>query len=149
MNVLARLEQWGKYTLAYVHYWGGLIHRYMGHTHGDRWEYEAAIAAFTRALDYNPDFARVYLDRGILYWREMDLPRKAIHDLTLALALDPHLNEAQFNRAIAHQQLREYAEAITDYEAYLAVGDHPFWREHAESMIRELSEWVPNAETTS
>jgi len=76
----------------------------------------------------------------------IDHPRKAIHDLTLAMNLDPRLVEAQFNRAIAHQQLREYAEAIADFQAYLAVGEHPFWREHAESMIRELSEWVPNAE---
>ena len=147
MNLLAKLKQWSTALMAYTHYTLGLIHRYMGHAQGDDWEYEAAIDAFTRALDYNPNFARVYLDRGILYWREIDHPRKAIHDLTLAFTLDPGLVEAQFNRGVAHQQLREYTEAIADYEAYLAVGDHPFWREHAESMIRELSEWVPNAET--
>jgi tetratricopeptide (TPR) repeat protein len=148
VNLLTKLAQWSKYAIAYIHYSVGLVHRYVGNAQGDRWEYEAAIEAFTRAVDYNPNLARVYLDRGILYWREIDHPRKAIHDLTLAFNLDPSLSEAQFNRAIAHQQLREYAEAIADYRAYLAVGAHPFWREHAESMIRELSEWVPNAEAT-
>lgn len=149
MNLRAKPKAWSKALMAHIHYMRGLLHRYLGHTQGDIWEYEAAVDAFTRALDYAPNFARVYLDRGILYWREFDHPRKAIHDLTVALTLDPNLNEAQFNRGIAHQQLREYPEAIADYKAYLAVGDHPYWREHAESMIRELSEWVPNAETTS
>lgn len=135
-----------RFLMAHSCYLLGLIRRYMGNASGSRWEYEAAIDAFTRALEWKPDFAQVYLDRGILYWRELDHPRRAIHDLTLALTLDPRLAEAQFNRAVAHQQLREYAEAIADYRAYLAIGEHPFWREHAESMIRELSEWVPNVE---
>ena len=71
---------------------------------------------------------------------------KARNAAERALSLDPRLVEAQFNRAIAHQQLREYAEAIADFQAYLAVGEHPYWRVHAELMIRELSEWVPNTE---
>ena len=149
MNWRDKPKQWANALLARVHYLRGLIHRYVGHAQGDVWEYEAAVDAFNRALEYNPNFAQIYLDRGILYWREFDHPRKAIHDLTVALTLDPSLNEAQFNRGVAYQQLREYAEAIADYEAYLAVGDHPFWREHAESMIKELSEWVSDTETTA
>lgn len=146
MNLLSVPEKLFKALMAHTHYLIGIVHRYIGNSRGAQWEYEAAIDAFTRALEWKPDFAQVYLDRGILYWREIDHPRKAIHDLTTAMNLDPRLVEAQFNRAIAHQQLREYAEAIADFQAYLAVGEHPYWREHAESMIRELSEWVPNAE---
>jgi tetratricopeptide (TPR) repeat protein len=146
MKLLSVLQQWFKALMAHSYYLIGIIHRYIGNSRGVRWEYEAAINAFTRALEWKPDFAQVYLDRGILYWREIDHPRKAIHDLTLAMNLDPSLFEAQFNRGIAHQQLREYAEAIADFQAYLAVGEHPYWREHAESMIRELSEWTSNAE---
>lgn len=146
MNLLSAPEKLYRTLMAHIHYMIGIVHRYIGNSRGARWEYEAAIDAFTRALEWKPDFAQVYLDRGILYWREIDHPRKAIHDLTTAMNLDPRLVEAQFNRAIAHQQLREYAEAIADFQAYLAVGEHPYWREHAESMIRELSEWAPNAE---
>lgn len=135
--------------MAHSYYLVGVIRRYIGNTRGGLWEYEAAIEAFNRALDWKPDFAQAYLDRGVLYWREIDHPRKAIHDLTLALSLDPNLSEAQFNRGIAHQQLREYPEAVADFTAYLAVGEHPSWREHAESMIRELSEWVPKIEKAS
>jgi tetratricopeptide (TPR) repeat protein len=149
MKLLTLLHKWFKTLMAHSHYLIGIVHRYAGNARGLQWEYEAAIDAFNRALEWKPDFAQVYLDRGILYWREIDHPRKAIHDLTLALHLDPSLVEAQFNRAIAHQQLREYAEAIADYRAYLTIGEHPYWREHAESMIRELSEWTSGAETDS
>ncbi len=149
MTLLTKPKQWFKFLMAHVHYLNGIIHRYIGNSYGSRWEYEAAVEAFNRAVEWKPDFAQVYLDRGILYWRELDHPRKAIHDLTLAMNLDPRLSEAQFNRAIAHQQLREYAEAIADFQAYLAVGEHPYWREHAESMIRELSEWVLDAKITA
>lgn len=149
MKLFIKPRQWFKFLMAHVHYLNGVIHRSIGNSYGSRWEYEAAVDAFNRAVEWKPDFAQVYLDRGILYWRELDHPRRAIHDLTLAMNLDPRLSEAQFNRAIAHQQLREYAEAIADFQAYLAVGAHPFWREHAEFMIRELSEWVLDAKTTS
>ncbi|HOT93309.1 MAG TPA: tetratricopeptide repeat protein [Anaerolineae bacterium] len=147
MKLWHRLDGWFKSLVAHSYYLIGIVHRYIGNSYGSRWEYEAAVEAFNRAVTWKPDFAQAYLDRGILYWRELDHPRKAIHDLTLALDLDPRLHEAQFNRAIAHQQLREYPEAIADYQAYLAVGGHPYWREHAETMLRELSEWARETQT--
>ncbi len=149
MKLLAFLQQGYRFLMAHGYYLIGMVHRYIGNSYGFRQEYEAAVEAFNRAVMWKPDFAQVYLDRGILYWRELDHPRKAIHDLTLAFDLDSRLHEALFNRAVAYQELREYAEAIADYQAYLAIGTHPFWREHAESMIRELSEWVPQVRATA
>lgn len=121
-----------------------LSYRHFGNQYGLKEEYERAIDAFNRAISHDPDFAQAYLQRGILYWREMDHPRKAIIDLTAAYVLNPSLSEARFNRGVAHQQLREYAEAVADFEAYLKEGDHPHWREYAETMIQELKEWTPN-----
>lgn len=118
------------------------MYRHFGNTNHLVSEYERAVEAFTRATTLDPAFARAYLERGILYWRELDLPRRAILDLTRAYELDTKLIEARFNRGIAHQQLREYAEAVADFRAYLAEGKHPHWREYAESMLRELPEWV-------
>ncbi|MCU0520241.1 MAG: tetratricopeptide repeat protein [Anaerolineae bacterium] len=117
-------------------------YRHFGNTNHLVSEYERAVEAFTRAVTLDPAFARAYLERGILYWRELDLPRRAILDLTRAYDLDGTLHEARFNRGIAHQQLREYGEAMADFRAYLEEGKHPYWREYAESMLRELSEWV-------
>jgi tetratricopeptide (TPR) repeat protein len=121
-------------------------HRYFGNRYNLKSEQEKAIQALDRAIATNPQYARAYMERGILYWREMDQPRRAIPDLTLAYQLEPNLIEARFNRGIAYQQLREYAEAIADFEAYLAEGRHPYWREYAETMIRELKEWGPKPE---
>jgi tetratricopeptide (TPR) repeat protein len=133
--------------MAWGYYYIGAMHRYFSNVYAMKLEHEKAIDYFTRATELDPNFARAYLDRGILYWREIDHPRKAIQDLTLALTLNPQLSEAQFNRAIAHQQLREYDRAITEFQAYLETGTHPHWRKYAENMIRELSEWTPDNET--
>jgi tetratricopeptide (TPR) repeat protein len=148
MSLWFYLNRGYKTLLSYIQYSIGLAHRYWGNAHGLPSEYEKAIEYFTNALDYKPDYARIYLDRGILYWREMDHPRRAIHDLTQALFLDTGLHEARFNRGIAHQQLREYDEAIADFQAYLQAGDHPYWREYAENMIKELSEWTAKDKCT-
>jgi len=134
------LHRWYEIALSYIHFSIGLAHRYWGNAHSLQSEYEKAIEQFTRALTYKPDYAKVYLSRGILYWREMDHPRRAIYDLTEALALDSSLIEARFNRGVAHQQLREYDEAIADFRAYIRDGGHPYWREYAASMIEKLGE---------
>jgi len=137
-----RLQQWQRLVRARVYYMLAASHRHFGNQYGSREEHEQAIDGYTRAIAENPRFARAYLERGILYWRELDHPRRAVLDLTRAYELDPGLAEARFNRGIAHQQLREYPEALEDYRAYLAEGDHPHWREYAEKMIKELAEWT-------
>ena len=139
MKLLLKLRGWGEWLLARWYYGEGMTRRQRGNSTGAVLEYEAAVAAFDRALMLDPGFARAYLDRGTLYWRELDHPRKALLDLNQALALAPDLHEALFNRGVAHQQLGEYALAVADFRAYLAVGQHPYWREYAEKMVDELA----------
>ncbi|MBN1249787.1 MAG: tetratricopeptide repeat protein, partial [Anaerolineae bacterium] len=95
-------------------------YRHSGNKYSLASEYERAVEAFTQAVALDPAYARAYMERGILFWRELDHPRRAVLDLTKAYDLDPTLIEARFNRGIAYQQLREYQEAIADFEAYLA-----------------------------
>jgi tetratricopeptide (TPR) repeat protein len=142
---MIRIRSWIAILRSRFFYMLAGSYRHFGNKYYISTEYSSAIDAFTRAIFYDPSFARAYLARGILYWRELDHPRRAVLDLTKACDLDPTLIEARFNRGIAHQQLREYAEALADFRAYLAEGDHPYWREYAESMIQELSEWVPDS----
>ena len=144
-----KLSYWPKYMIARWYHLVGATHRHIGNAYGLRVQYEAAVDDFTRALCWDPNFAQAYLDRGILYWRELDHPRRAILDLTTAVTIDPNLSEALFNRGVAYQQLREYAEAIADFQAYLSEGKHPYWRRYAETMVRELSEWVHNVEAAN
>jgi tetratricopeptide (TPR) repeat protein len=140
------LQRWVHSLLSYFYYLLAVSHRHFGNQYSLTQEHERAVDGFTKSIVYNSAFARAYLERGILYWRELDHPRRAVLDLTMAYELDPRLIEARFNRGIAHQQLREYPEAIADYQAYLGEGDHPYWQEYAEIMIRELAEWVPGSE---
>ena len=139
------LHNWWQRLLARAVYFKAMTHRYLGNAYGMDWHYDDAIDGLTQAIARDPAFAQAYLDRGILYWREKDHPRRAIHDLTTAYELDPTLIEARFNRGVAHQQLREYREAVAEYEAYLEEGTHPYWREYAESMLEELQEWISDA----
>lgn len=149
MRVWLVSNRWYKTALSFIHYSIGLTHRYWGNAHGLQSEYEEAVEHFNRALELKPDYAKVYLNRGILYWRELDHPRRAIYDLTQALALDSSLDEALLNRGVAYQQLKEYEKAIADFQAYLQDGGPPYWQEYAASMIKELSEWTNNEETTN
>lgn len=142
MSLAQTLRQWLWHWQARWYYLRGNTYRHFGNLYGDQQQYEAAVDDYTRALSLDPRLARAYLDRGILYWRELDHPRRAIQDLTTAEELDPTLTEARFNRGVAYQQLREYDRAVADFQAYLAVGTHPHWREYAQRMIEELSEWV-------
>jgi tetratricopeptide (TPR) repeat protein len=135
--------------VARFYYLLGASHRHFGNLYVLKSEYDSAVRAFSRAIETSPGFARAYLERGILYWRETEQPRLAIEDLTTAYRLDDRLSEARFNRGVAHQQLREYEEALADFRAYLVEGQHPYWREHAEKMIQELEEWVSTVSDAS
>lgn len=134
-----KLQLWWNRRLARWYHLRGEAYRHLGNTRGDAWEHWAAVEDFTRAVALDPTLGQAYLDRGILYWRELHEPQKAVADLTAALSVDPRLHEALFNRGVAYQQLGDIAAALADFRAYLRVGTHPYWREYAERMIAELT----------
>lgn len=145
MNLLIKIRLWLQHLRAIWHYWLGAAHRHWGNTRGDVLEYEEAVRNFSLAIDLDPTMPQAYLDRGILYWRELNHPRKALLDLNQALELDPELHEARFNRGLAYQQLGEYQRARAEFLAYLDVGEHPHWLEYAEKMVEELGDWRSEA----
>jgi len=149
MNFYQRINHWARLWMSRSYYYLGTTYRHIGNTYALTAAHEKAIDYFSQAVKWDANFARAYLERGILYWRELDHPRRALQDLSLALTIDPTLHAVYFNRGIAHQQLREYAEAITEFQTYLAVGTHPHWREHAANMIRELNEWIQSPDSTA
>jgi tetratricopeptide (TPR) repeat protein len=147
MSLLDHIIRGVRHVIARYHYGWGLSHRYVANTTGIEWEYETAARYFSKAIHWDPGFARAYLDRGILNWRELDDSHQAVHDLTLAYEIDGDLAEARFNRGVAHQEMGAYDRAIADFEAYLDVGEHPHWRDYAEAMIKELQPWVAQTES--
>lgn len=111
---------------------------HLGNVRGERRLYDLALDWFARASRWDSSFARPYLERGVIFWRELDHPRRAIIELSKALTLNPGLHTARFNRAIAYQQLGEYARARKEFQSYLERGEHPHWREYASKMIEEF-----------
>lgn len=60
----------------------------LGNTHASQFRWDAAIEAYTRAIDMDPGYARVYFNRGRAYaaLKQYD---EAITDYEKAVALDP------------------------------------------------------------
>ncbi|HEY4691255.1 MAG TPA: tetratricopeptide repeat protein [Anaerolineae bacterium] len=103
--------------------------------------YQHAVDRFSRAIDLDPNFVEAYLQRGILYWREIQNYHHAIRDMTRVLALDPERTQALYTRALAYQSRGDFDQAIADFEQFLAHNSDSTWRDSAELQLagaREL-----------
>lgn len=104
-------------------------------------EFEPANAAATllRALDRKPGDASLLADLGSAYAQAGDWTR-AHEALSKALALQPNLAEAVFNRALVNQRRAARAEAIADWDRFLQLDSASGWakeaREHREALDR-------------
>src|SRR5690606_5640782 len=62
----------------------------LGNTHASQFRWDAAIEAYTRAIEMDPGYARVYFNRGLAY-AALKHYEEAIADYEKATALDPSL----------------------------------------------------------
>lgn len=122
---------------ATFHFWSARAHRHYGIVYGDRQEFEDAVDDYTRAISANPALRRAYLERGVLFWRELNHPRRAILDLSAALELTPGWGEALFCRGLAYGAAGDFAAAIHDLSDYLNSGETA-WRADALSQLEVL-----------
>jgi tetratricopeptide (TPR) repeat protein len=83
-------------------------------------QYQAAVAAFGRALAVNPRLSAALDGRGLAYARLGDYDR-AMADFDAALALDPVLQSALCHRADLAGQEGHFIAAIADYTAALSA----------------------------
>ena len=132
------------------HFWSARTHRHYGIVSGDVQEFEDAVNEYGRAIASNPALRRAYLERGILYWRELNHPQRAIADLTAALGLSPGWPEALFCRGLAYEAAGDFPAAIDDLARYVSSNDLA-WRAAAERqlvLLRSLSgEALPAGDT--
>jgi tetratricopeptide (TPR) repeat protein len=84
-----------------------------GYVHANHNENEAAVEAFTRALQIDPQMAVGYMNRGYVY-NDMRLATKAEQDFRKALALNPQYGEAHLGLAYALLQLRRSTAALKE-----------------------------------
>jgi tetratricopeptide (TPR) repeat protein len=115
--------------------WTARMHRHFGILNHNTGEFLVAIFYYDRALEINRSLSRAYLERGILYWRELNESRRAIVDLNTALRLRPGWPEALFCRGLAHQTAGNLGMALDDFEAYLDSGDR-VWQDMASRQVQ-------------
>jgi len=96
-----------------------------------------AIADFTRAIELEPEDAKVYFKRGQCYAGNGDYFRAAA-DFTKAIELGREDWAVYFNRACAYRELGDKNKALADYRKTLALTEDDFIREQSLKYIEEL-----------
>lgn len=81
-------------------------------------QYDRAIEEFERAVEFDPDYAEAYCDRGIARYMKGE-HEEAFKDFELALDKDPTLGKAHFHRAMLLDMAGKTDEAIEAYESFI------------------------------
>ncbi len=82
--------------------------------------YPEAVAAYTLALQLDPNDALAYNNRGLAY-RFLQDYHKALADYNRAIELNPDSASQYNNRGYAYQLQQDYRAAIADYDCALAL----------------------------
>lgn len=83
-------------------------------------QYDEAIAAFSKALEAEPDDFEAYHNRGVAWFYKGEYD-KAIADYTHALEVNPNRAETYHNRGGAWFYKSRYDQAISDYTRGLEI----------------------------
>ena len=99
--------------------------------------YPKAIEVLSIASIEYPDEPKIYLLRGE-YYSLLNQAAFAIIDFTRVIELDQDLAEVYYKRAGAYEKIRDYEEALQDYEKLLAMSkyDGTAQRLHEEATLR-------------
>jgi len=86
-------------------------------------EYDRALQAFTRAIEKDPEFARAYFDRGLIYLYHHNRDRdRALSDFNKAIEINPKYGNAYVERAMVYLQKKEYDKARADVQQAESLG---------------------------
>jgi len=91
-----------------------------GLAHAEKGSWQAAVEAYTDALEGRPGWIDAYVNRGVAKAGLGDYAG-AIKDYDEALRLDPEDTDALVNRGAARHELGQYGEALEDYTEALAA----------------------------
>jgi tetratricopeptide (TPR) repeat protein len=100
---------------------------------------DKAIEYLQKAAKADTKNAQIYADLGAAYLEKgrEDLDR-SLEYLKQALAIEPNLIEALFNRALVHQHQGLYEEARADWYAYLGKDSNSKWADEARENLKRL-----------
>ncbi|PYM93668.1 MAG: hypothetical protein DME04_10810 [Candidatus Rokuibacteriota bacterium] len=86
---------------------------------------DGAIAAYQKALVYNPVNPRVHMSLGRIYYGEKGLYYEAVTAYKKAIDLDPHSVEARMGLGEVYEEKGLYKEAIEEYRRVIEIdGKH-------------------------
>ena len=84
--------------------------------------YAMAIDELSKALQYDPGTAIIYMLRGGALYRKGDLDM-SLADLDRAIELDPNLAAAFYNRGSVYYYKQDFDRAIADFSRAIAIDD--------------------------
>ena len=90
----------------------------------EKGELDQAIAAYTEAIELEPEWAEAYFFRGGAYAKKDDLER-AVTDYSHVIRLNPHDVDAYNRRARAYDRLGEPDKAAADYAKAEQLANEP------------------------
>lgn len=92
-----------------------------GNTWRESRSYGKALAAYSRALELDPEYTPAIAGRGDAS-RLAGYHTEAVDDLSRALDLHPGLTAAYISRARTYYALGQYSEALADYDRFEEIG---------------------------
>lgn len=104
--------------------------------------FEAAIQAFTNALQVDSTLVDAYMNRADARRRNGDL-NGAIKDLDIAITLNPNYPNLYFSRALAYRAADQKVQAITDLEKVGSISDSKWWIVRANQQLDQLRNPIP------
>lgn len=107
---------------------------------------QGAIADYNQAIEFDPNYARAYYNRGNI-WRKLGDNQTAIADYNQAIELDSQYAAAYNNRGRARFDLRDIQGAAEDLQKaadlFFAEGDIAHYKQALEALNSlKLRQWL-------
>src|SRR5262249_14239970 len=93
----------------------------LGDARAAKGEVDAAVAAYQKALLYNPANPRVYMSLGKIYYSEKGLYYESVNAYKKAIDLDPQSVDARMGLGEVYEDKGLYREAIDEYKKVMEV----------------------------
>lgn len=101
-------------------------------------DYDGAIRLLTKAAQRSPKDARTWNDLGAAQFAKGDFAA-ALKSFDQAIALDPHLLDPRFNRALALDRLGRKQQAIAAWRDYIRLDPSSPWADEARRKLDDLT----------